>query len=132
MIGCLFGIFVWPFRFIKWCFTNGWKGAITGLVLVVIITIGVIVGVNKLSPSKANTGKTTTTTTQVITGLPTKKEAPYLVTTATRYYYAEKATKDKQGIVTLQNYWELIGSKWVKQGSLILGHEFGEVSIKRR
>jgi hypothetical protein len=130
-MGCLVELFIWPFRIIRWCFTNGWKGLIVGLVLASAITVFVVVGINKFSPAKTNTGKTTTTT-QVITGLPDKKAAPFLVTTNTRFYYAEKATKDKAGTVTLQNYWELMGNQWVQRTSLVLGHEFGEVKIQRR
>lgn len=127
MLGCLLGIFTVPYRFLKWCFTNGWKGIAVFIVAAVVIVVGVVMITNtfkkdiKPEPTKAE-----------IT-IPTVKQAPYLVTTSSRYYYADKAVKDKDGVVTMTDYWELKGEEWVKQDkTLVLDNKYGEVKIRKR
>jgi hypothetical protein len=132
-MGCLLAVFVYPFRFLKYCFTNGWKGLI---ILAVVIVIGVI-GFVVVKSNLPNIGIGTTTTTvktatTTIAGVPSTNEAPFVVITQSRYYYAKKAVQ-KDGITTLTTYWEQVGNKWVKfDTTLTLDRMFGKVTIKRR
>ncbi|MDD4875869.1 MAG: hypothetical protein PHQ86_01875 [Dehalococcoidales bacterium] len=132
MIGCLLGLFIWPFRLIKYCVTNGWKGLI---ILAAIIIIIIILGVSmtKGDIKKSNAPVTTSITkTNVLKGIPTVKEAPYIVYILDQYIYAEKATK-KDGVTTISVYWELINKTWVKKsGTLFLNEQFGKITIKKR
>lgn len=132
-MGCLTGIFVYPFRFLKWAFTNGWKGLAVLGVVIIIIVVGVFYIKSHVPAFGKTATTTTTTTTAAVTGLPSAKEAPFMVVTPTRYYYAFNAIKSKDGIVTLTTYWELINNEWIKRDTtLVIDKLFGEVKIKRR
>ena len=123
-MGCLFA----PFRFLKWTFTNGWKGLIV-LVIVAAIIVGVVVGI-KNGIKKATVTKPTTTV--VDSTIPNKFQAPYIVVTPSRYYYAKKAVK-KDGITTLTGYWVYESDEWVaKSGQLVMGQQYGKVVITKR
>jgi hypothetical protein len=126
MIGCLTGLFVWPFRFIRWCFRNGWKGIIALVAAIIIIIVGYVVIHNAVFP-------TPTEQTQQQTGIPKAKEAPFIVQTSTRMYYAFQATTAKDGTVTMIVYWENIKNKWTKNpGTLVLDKFYGTVKIYKR
>jgi hypothetical protein len=131
--GCLLGPVV---SFFKWCFTTGLKGFIILAVVIVILVVGFVVVKNKISKigTPAVTTTTTLTTPAVNLGVPTTKDAPYIVSTTSRYYYCATAITDKKTqITTLTDYWTFNGAAWVKQtGILILGPEYGVVKIKKR
>ena len=126
-MGCL-SIFAYPFLALKWCVTNGLKGFI---ILAVVIVIG-IVGFNCVQSQMPWNREEKAVEQAIVQQIPTLAEAPYLVTTQSRYYYAVKAvTKNK--VTTMTGYYELIGGKWVKRsGILELGQEYGEVRISKR
>lgn len=61
---------------------------------------------------------------QVAATVPSKAEAPYLVQTDSRYYYAKEVVKDGDNYI-LKRYWAYNGSKWVMHpGELVLSKEF--------
>jgi hypothetical protein len=125
--GCLIAPLTALWHFLRWCFTTGWKGLLV-LVLVVAIALFAYCKINT-AVRGAITPKTTTQTTIAI---PTKVEAPYLVKTSTRYYYAFKVVQ-KDGITTMAGYWSLEGAKWVfYEETLVLGAEFGKVTVSKR
>lgn len=130
-MGCLIGLFVYPFRFLKWAVTNGWKGLIVLAVVVIILIIG-FVTVKDALPIGADSKKPAATAKATPVTIPTIKEAPYQVTTISRVYYAREAkTKDK--VTTMRDYYELINGKWIKQSYLELPEsEFGKVIVGKR
>lgn len=116
------GIFKALGSFLRFVFTNGWKGAIAG-VLAAALIIFLWIRIGGAITGAANPGASTKTpaaTTAVDPGAPTVKQAPYQVFTDTRYYYAEKAVRNRAGSVIMTNYWALEGKKWVLKPSLTL------------
>lgn len=118
MIGCLLGIFVLPYRFLKWGFTSGIKGYIVLGATVIILLVGFF-----MIRSSINDQITPPQQQQTYElNLPDRYAAPFKVDTTTRSYYAKLAVKDKKtGDVTMTDWWELIGRKWTKnQGVMVL------------
>lgn len=116
--------FVGLYKFLRWGFTNGWKGYI-GLiagVIVLMVLILVIRGVF-LTPDDEPWQ----------TGIPDKLTAPFRVDTWSRVYYAEEAWEDADGNVTMTNYWELRGEEWVfHKETFPFTEDFGNVEITER
>jgi hypothetical protein len=57
-------------------------------------------------------------------GVPSVSVAPFMITTSSRTYYAEKAT-EASGFVVLENYYESVNNKWERnQSRLYLGPDF--------
>ena len=130
MIGCLFGMFVYPFRFFKWCFTNGWKGVIVLVLVFVALIIGILL--TRHSVNEANSPKPAAVSIQD-KSIPAVKDAPYLVKTTSRKYYAVKVVKDKKGVITMTDYYDLINKKWTLiKGVLVLDANYGKVTLDRR
>ena len=128
-MGCLIALLVMPFRLIKWCVTNGWKG---WTILGILLVFGLI-GFAVIRSSMAVDNNKTPTTEQH-TSIPMAKDAPFIVTTSSRTYYAVKTTTTKEGEVMLTGYWEVVKGQWVKNvGILVLDQKtYGKVSISKR
>jgi hypothetical protein len=128
-MGCLVGIFVYPFKFLKWAFTNGWKGIIVLVVVIIVLLVGFFVIRCDIDKSmNAKPGVTASTPAP-----PSIEKAPYKVDTWSRTYYAIKATKDSKGVITMSGYYELIKSKWtLNKSTLILDESFGKVTMEKR
>lgn len=127
-MGCLLA----PFSFLKWAFTNGWKGIIVLIVVLIMVVVGFFVIKGKVDESMKNDSKPAVTAT-VQPGVPSNKTAPFLVRTWSRNYYAVKAVQDKDGSVTMTGYWESINGKWVeRKGVLDLDPTFGKITIQKR
>lgn len=127
--GCLLAPLKILGDFLRWCFTTGWKG----LIILGICVILAVAGTCQVSKAVRGAITPTPKTTQV-TEIPTpaKSAAPYIVRTPSRYYYALKAVQ-KKGITTMTDYWELTQNKWVlHKGTLIMGEEYGKVTVSRR
>lgn len=123
-----------PFRFLRWAFTNGWKGIIVLMVVIVVVLVGFFVMRHYIAESM-NDGKPAPSATpvQVTAGLPTAKQAPYEVHTWSRTYYAVKAVKNKDGTTTITDYWEVNKNRWIfTKGSYNLDESFGKVTIIKR
>jgi hypothetical protein len=123
-MGCLVMPFVLLGRFLKWSFTHGWKGfAVLGLILVVS-------GVGYCSYSN-----TITPADKPATNLdhePTIQEAPYLVQTFARYFFANRVGKHGTKY-TMVKYWELVGDKWRYFDRLTLDPKVvGEIQVTKR
>jgi len=134
-MGCLLGIFGGIGNGLRWCFTNSWKGLVVLAVVIVVLIVGFNVVKGKLSnisnPLSPTTATTTAPSQQI--GVPSIKDAPFIVQTTSRYYFATRAVKDKKtNITTMTGYWSLSGNKWIKGESLVMGKEFGDVKIVRR
>jgi len=138
-MGCLVGIFAAPVMFLKWCFTNGLKGWIVLGVVAVVLIIGFMVVKSAWTTSDINpaqikpsaTAKAPTATVQ--TGIPPIHQAPYMVKTISRMYYAKEA-KQVKGMTTLTTYWELIGTEWKPQKQVLElpESEYGKVTVSKR
>lgn len=129
----MFTIIAAPFRFLRWAFTNGWKGIIVLMVVIVLVIVAFFVMRHYITESMNDGKPAASTIVQVTAGLPTAKQAPYEVTTWSRTYYAVKAVKNKNGSVTMTDYWEVNKNKWIfTKGLLNLDESFGKVSIKKR
>lgn len=120
MIGCLLGIFIVPYKFLQWCFTNGIKGLIILGVTVVILLVGILFIrssiINQVDPVQQQGPA-------YELNIPDRQDAPFKVETSTRSYYTTLAIKDKAtGDVTMTDWWELMGGvKWTKnEGTLVL------------
>lgn len=111
MLGCLMA----PVQFLKWCFTNGIKGLIVLGIVVVVVLAGFFVIRSSIN-AQAQPDKTKPTYT---INLPSAKEAPYVIQTRSRTYYAALATKDKAGNVTMTDYWEWLGGKWTQNRGIL-------------
>jgi len=136
-MGCLVGVFkvlftivkvafTLLFNFLKWCFTSGWKGImVIGTICVLLVLIIIVVHTNTGTGIK---DKNTITSAAA----PTVAQAPYIIQTSSRYYYAAKA-ETKDGITTMTGYWELTGKTWkYNKGTLVLTKEFGTVTVGKR
>ena len=122
--GCLLAPLKVVGSILRWCFTSGLKGFIV-LGLVVLLGLVGYCQVNRALDGDKLPAETTVTT-------PSIAEAPYVVTTSSRYYYAAQV-EQKDGITTITRYWELWGGKWVKNpGTLTMGKEFGTVTVGKR
>jgi hypothetical protein len=126
-------LFTLPFRFLKWTFTNGLKGIIVLVVVIVLLLIGYFT-IRHYIDESMNQGKPpVTASTEITAGLPTSKEAPYQVLTWSRTYYAVKAVKNKDGTVILTDYWQVLNKKWVfTKGTFKLDESFGTLTVKKR
>lgn len=125
--GCLLMPFQVVGRFLRWCLENRWKGLI---VLVIVVIVLVVLGFQiKGMITKATNPDSVFPYSATV---PSVQQAPYIVITESRYYFAREVSKEN-GITTMVDYWELIGKKWVLQKStLILGPEFGTTSLRKR
>jgi hypothetical protein len=127
--GCLLAPLKYLWAFLRWCFTSGWKGVI---VLIVVAVIVVVIGV---SINNAVTKKSATPTATVpasVASVPSKFQAPYIVQTPSRYYYA-KVVVQKNGVTTMTGFWSLDGKQWVPHTeTLVMGKEYGKVTVSKR
>lgn len=124
MIGCLLAPLKVIWAFLRWTFTSGLKGWIVLGLLVVLVLFGVC----KVNSAIQHTKTPVETTVSV----PSKTDAPFIVQTSSRYYYAAEVVNNS-GVVTMTRYYELFGGKWVfNPGTLKLGKEFGVVTVGRR
>lgn len=129
-MGCLVGLFTFPVMFIRWCIANGWKGLIVGGIVAVVLFAG-IVTVKSSCDAKPNQEAKLQQAIEA-QQIPSVKQAPFLVTTISRYYYAKEA-KQKDGITTMTVYWELTNGKWERQDYLELPEsEYGKVTVSKR
>lgn len=123
------GILKAIFKFFHFCFTNGWKGfVVLGVIIVFSLVVYNVVHSQLNTPEKS-------IVEQIKITIPSLSVAPYIVETATRYYYTAEAIRDNiTGIVTMQSYWELIGNKWQEiQQSISLDPDvFGNIKIGKR
>ncbi len=126
--GCLLSPLKVLWTFVRWCFYSGWKG----LIILGICIILAIVGTCQVNKAVRGVISPTPKTTIETIAVPTKAQAPYIVKTPSRYYFALKAVQ-KKGITTMTNYWELEKDKWVlHKGILVMGTEFGKVTVAKR
>jgi len=130
MSGCLLApfkligfIFKGIWSGILWCLHSGIKGFVVGGVAILII--GLILG----SFRGGEPAVTTTTATQQ--NEPTKVQAPFIVTTDTRYFYIQSYTRVGDGYL-LVNVWAFEGKKWVKYDTLRLTRAWGTITIGKR
>lgn len=109
---------------LKWMFTSGLKGFIVLGLLAILLLFGYC----KVSDAFSGTQPPQ----EAVISTPSIQEAPYIVTTSSRYYYV-KQVEQKNGVTTMTIYWELYGGKWTKHpGSISLGKEFGTVTVGKR
>lgn len=129
-MGCLLTIILWPFYLIRWAYRNGWKGWVVFAVVVIAVLIGFFVIRGEIN--KAMNPEQTQVADQVV--LPGETIAPYVIQTWSRIYYAAEAVKDKDGNVTMTDYWELNGGEWKRiETTLILdAASYGDVIVSRR
>ena len=127
MIGCLLMPLKAIWTFLRFCFTHSWKGFV---VLAIVIIIGVV-AFNVIKGKISSTiSPTPTTATQV--GVPTAEEAPYIVQTSSRYYFAAEV-ETKNDITTMTGYWELLDNIWTfNKGTLVLAKVYGIVKVGKR
>lgn len=128
-MGCLLLIFM-PFvliyKFVRWALSNGAKGWI-------ILAVVVIFGLIGFSVVKSAITHGNSKPAAVSIPAPSSNEAPFVVHTSSRMYYAKQAVKAKDGTVTMTVYWELSGGKWNKNnGTFTLDKSFGNVTIEKR
>ena len=106
---------------IRWLFWRfGWWAALILLVFVVNVAI-VLSSVFSPGPGVPPGN----------IAIPSVSQAPYLVETASRYYYAEAYEKDGDNTI-LEGYWTLEDDRWVHKDRLILTPAFGDVTIGKR
>jgi hypothetical protein len=128
-MGCLFAVFTLPYTFIRWVIANGWKGVIVLVVVLVVSLVGFFV----ISAQVKSAMAPKPTPALVAAPLPSVKAAPFLVETPTRTYYALKAAANKDGTVTMTDWWEFLKGKWtLTKGTLVLDKTFGQATIRRR
>lgn len=138
MIGCLLGLILMPYRLIKWGFTSGIKGIITLVIVAVLVLVLILVGrlviMDKFQDTFPDTFNGGSESQGIELDLPGSDAAPYQVVTTSRTYYAATAVQDTNGDVTMVNYWELKGKKWVKtEGVLDLEADtYGRIQIIER
>lgn len=129
--GCLIAPLTALWHLLRWCFTTGWKGLLV-LVLVVAIALFAYCKVNTAVRGVITPKTTAKTTIAATIPIPSKAEAPYVVYTSTRYYYAVKAVQ-KKGVTTLTGYWEWLDKKWTfNPNILVMDKEFGKVLVSKR
>jgi hypothetical protein len=127
-MGCLMFIampFVAIYKFLQWGFTNGAKGYITMIAVIIMVMVGVLVVRGMIIGGDEDPAG--------LTGIPDKLTAPFRVDTWSRVYYAEEAWEDEEGRVTMTNYWELRGEEWVyHKETFPFTEDFGQVEITER
>jgi hypothetical protein len=127
--GCLLSPLKLIWSFLRWCFSAGWKGWVALGLVSILLLVGTCKVINTV---KGVTTPKTATTQPTTIPVPSKFQAPYIVTTDSRYYYAKVASQ-KDGITTMTDYWELAKGKWVSHpGTLVMGKEFGKVTVGKR
>ena len=117
-MGCLIMPFKAIWFFVTWLFEKLRFWAIP--VLITIVIIGAVFVKQATKPH-----------TPIPTTEPTIQQAPFLVTTPSRYYYAVKTEKVGKNIV-LKGYWTLQNKKWIYHDKLVLTPAYGEPKIERR
>lgn len=126
----MIGLLALPFRFLRWTFTNGWKGIIVLAAVFIFLVVGIVI--TRHSINEANNPRPAAVSVQDQT-IPTTKAAPYLVTTPSRRYFAVKAVQNKAGVVTMTDYYQVVNKKWtLTKGVLVLDASFGKVTLDRR
>jgi hypothetical protein len=108
---------------ILWCFHSGIKGYVVFAFCVLVI--GFILGSFHHSPPAEQTAQSSQT------GEPTKVQAPFIVTTDTRYFYIQSYTRVGDGYL-LVNVWAFEGKKWVKYETLHITNTWGTITIGKR
>ena len=107
---------------ILWCFHSGIKGYVVFAFCVLVI--GFILGSFQHSAPAV--------TTQVKQpSEPTKVQAPFIVTTDTRYFYVQSYEQTTDGYL-LTGVWAFEGKKWVKYDTLRLTRAWGTITIGKR
>ena len=125
IMGCL----LFPFKFIGYLFGKfKWWVAVlilAGIGLVLTTAFNAVRPV--VSPKPAATATTNVT-------IPTVKQAPYIVNTATRQYYTKRATTGKDGTVVMEGYWEAVGNKWTYRDNTVsmTVAVYGKVTVVKR
>ena len=128
----MFTIIAAPFKFLHWSFTNGWKGIIVLMVVIVALIIGFFVIRHSINDSMGPP-KPAVNVNQVTAGLPSTKEAPVEISTKSREYYARQVRKEKDGTITMVDYWQVVNKKWIfTKGSFNLDETFGKVTVRKR
>jgi hypothetical protein len=107
---------------ILWCLHSGIKGFVVFGFFVLVI--GLILGSFQHSAPAV-------TTQAVQPSEPTKVQAPFIVTTDTRYFYVKSYTRVGDGYL-LVNVWAFEGKKWVKYDTLRLTRAWGTITIGKR
>jgi len=127
MIGCLLMPLKAIWTFLRFCFTHSWKGLV---VLAIVIIIGVVAFNVIKGKISGVVSPTTTTATQI--AVPTAEEAPYIVQTSSRYYFATEV-ETLNDVTTMTGYWELVKNIWkFNKGTLILTKVYGTVKVGKR
>jgi len=125
--GCVLSPLKIVWSFLRWCFSAGWKGWLVLGFIIILVLFGLCKANSAIRG--VTTPKTTTPTT---IPAPSKFQAPYIVQTDSRYYYA-KTVSQQEGVTTMTDYWELAGDKWVSHlGTLVMGKEYGKVTVGKR
>jgi len=88
-------------------------------VLRVIITILVLVAIIGIGVIAYQTCSGNALIHRIDAEVPTAEVAPYPIYTATKIYYAEKATLNDDKSVTMTGWYENQGGKWVKESRTI-------------
>lgn len=115
------------YNFLRWSFTNGWKGYVALIAVVIIGLVGIMV-----IRSTFITNDKPAAIQEIV--VPSRNVAPFEIITVSRRYYATKAVKDKAGDVTMTDYWELLSNQWVKTpGEYVLEVEtYGTITVTKR
>lgn len=111
-----------PFQFVKWVLSLGLR------TLIITAVVGVVaffaLRYFGILPSEAPA--------EGVETIPNAQDAPWIVQTDTRYYYAKQIETDEQRVLMV-GYWEFEGTEWVFRGvELELGHEYGQVRVHGR
>lgn len=121
-MGCLASVFSGIGHFLKWSFTNGWKGVIVLLLVVALVWVGVC-QCSKITRPAPTAGADRE---------PTVTEAPYLVETFARYFYATRIRWHGDRL-TMTRYWEQVGGSWHYFDILTIDEdEVGEINVSKR
>lgn len=105
---------------IRWMFWRfGWWALLIIILFVVVVAV-ILAGILSPKPEAATN-----------TFIPSVSQAPYLIETSSRYYYAAAYEKDGDTTI-LTGYWVFEGEKWIYYDRLVLTPAFGEVTIGRR
>lgn len=111
-----------PFQFIRWVLSLGLRV----LIIMAIVGVGGFFALRYFDILPSND------TLEGVETIPSTQEAPWIVQTDTRYYYA-KTLSEEGGRTVMAGYWELEGDAWVFRGvELTLGSEYGQVRVHGR